>query len=91
MNDLRPIYDEMLEHTSDKVTAALLTLADVIQNKHMIDVASGENFGHELALALKNVFKNSSISTTASVSMEGPIEVSVNVDEMPVVTVENAE
>jgi len=55
------------ELTEDDTACAILTLASVINEKTLFDGASGANFGHELALALKNVAENSTHSISAEV------------------------
>lgn len=52
-------FEEAQEATDDKIAAAILVLSKAIRDKRTIDVASGENFGHELALALKNALSES--------------------------------
>lgn len=49
------------------VAAAILTLANVIDRKKVLDTPSSENFGHELALALKNVLEEKQLSVIATI------------------------
>jgi hypothetical protein len=42
--------------TQNSIAAAILVLAQVIEDKEMLDEKSAENLGHELCLALKDVF-----------------------------------
>ncbi len=45
----------------DDTTAAILLLAEAIRDSSTFRRSNAENFGHELALALKNVLSESKI------------------------------
>jgi hypothetical protein len=46
--------------------AAMLVLADAVRESVTFDRLSAENFGHELALALKNVLQESEIRVVSN-------------------------
>lgn len=71
MNNTLHSFNDMRSETSSDVAAAILTLANVIENKHYFDIASSENFGHELCLSLRALFEKKSLSVNANVTMEG--------------------
>ena len=61
MKSIIELFEIAQEATDDKTSAAILVLAWVIKEKELLDTKSGEIFGHELALALKDTFKESTI------------------------------
>lgn len=57
------IYSDYLDKTDNPIAAAILTLADAMQIDQQ---AKAELFGHELAVALKDVFDNNVVQVTVS-------------------------
>lgn len=64
--DIEATFQQALALTENETAAALLVLAQVIQQKKVFDTSSAENFGHELAIALRE--------TSLRVNVEGRIE-----------------
>ena len=71
MNNTLHAFNAMQSETESDVAAAILTLANIIENKHYFDRSSSENFGHELSLGLQALFERKSLSVNANVTMEG--------------------
>ena len=69
MNNTLYTFNEMRSKTGSDVAAAILTLANVIENKHYFDRSSSENFGHELNLGLQALFEQKTLSVNANVTM----------------------
>ena len=70
MTDIKRFWQEATALVEDDTAAAVLVLAMVMQEKHMFDGSSAENFGHELAIALKNVLsEGGSLSVNAEVAV----------------------
>lgn len=62
MNDLIKSFESVKEELQvDDTTAALLVLAEAVRRSATFNPVNAENFGHELALALKNVLKDGAI------------------------------
>jgi len=62
MNNIFAEYQEIKEELDcDDTAAAILVLAQAIQGSAAFSRSNAENFGHELAMALKNVLKESLI------------------------------
>jgi len=57
-------------HLKSETAGAILVLAASIERNGTFNRNNAENFGHELALALKNVFENSSISINGRIETE---------------------
>jgi hypothetical protein len=63
-------FSEFQDAGVPDTAAAILVLASVIDRKPMLDRQSGENFGHELAVALKNVLEEKSFQIHAEVNRD---------------------
>ena len=59
LDDFKWLMDEGVE---SETTAALLVLASSVERASVFSPSNAENFGHELALALKHVFEYSTIN-----------------------------
>jgi hypothetical protein len=57
-------------HLKSETAGAILVLAASIERNGTFNRSNAENFGHELALALKNVFENTSISINGRIETE---------------------
>lgn len=57
-------------HLESETAGAILVLAASIERNATFNRNNAENFGHELALALKHVFENSSISINGRIETE---------------------
>lgn len=60
------------ETQSSDIVCALLTLAEVIADKHILDQPSAENFGHELSLALR--FAPVPVAVEGAIALDGSVE-----------------
>ena len=60
----------MEEGLRSEVAGAILVLAASIERASTFSQSNAENFGHELALALKHVFEHSSISINGDMRTE---------------------
>lgn len=58
VEDFLEIKEEAL---CDDTAAAIILLADAIRESGAFTISNAENFGHELAIALKNVLQESQI------------------------------
>lgn len=71
MSDIKILAEEFYEirhHTGcNDTAAAILILADAIRDSATFSRSNAENFGHELALALKNVLSESTISVSGEI------------------------
>ena len=67
LEDFNQIMERGLE---SETAAAILVLAASVERAGAFSPTNAENFGHELALALKHVFKHSSISVNGSIQTE---------------------
>ena len=61
LDDFKWLMEEGVE---SETTAALLVLASSVERASVFSPSNAENFGHELALALKHVFEHSAINIT---------------------------
>lgn len=59
LDDFKWLMEEGVE---SETTAALLVLAASLERASVFSPNNAENFGHELALALKHVFEHSTIN-----------------------------
>lgn len=57
-------------HLESETAGAILVLAASIERNGTFNRNNAENFGHELALALKHVFENSTISVNGRIETE---------------------
>lgn len=60
----------MRGHLESETAGAILVLAASIERNGTFNRNNAENFGHELACALKHVFENSSISINGRIETE---------------------
>lgn len=74
---MNPILEDYLDFKSNgecgDTAAALLVVAKAIKESSTFSRANAENFGHELALALKNVLSESTFSVSLEVDGEVPL------------------
>ena len=69
MNSMTAICDayyEALKQTEEPTAAAILVLASSIEESAPFNRRNAENFGHELAMALKNVLQESTLQVSNS-------------------------
>lgn len=60
IGDVEADFEEIKDRTGvGDTAAAILVLASAIRDSQTFNRAAAENFGHELALALKNVIEES--------------------------------
>jgi hypothetical protein len=65
-------FEQVMQRGSleSETAGAILVLAASIERTGTFSRSNAENFGHELALALKHVFEHSSISVNGSIQTE---------------------
>jgi len=65
-------FNQVMErgYLESETAGAILVLAASIERSGTFNRSNAENFGHELALALKHVFENSSISINGRIETE---------------------
>ena len=65
-------FQEVYEKSGAKsdVAVALLVLASRIERASTFSVSNAENFGHELACALKNVFEHASFNVNGDIKAD---------------------
>ena len=66
MDPLLAQYLEYRRHIENPIAAAIVVLADVIQEKTLFDPQCAENFGHELYTSLKEVMSDATMNVSVA-------------------------
>ena len=72
MTEIEEKWNQATGLADNHLAAAILVLAMTIEEKHVFDRSSGENFGHEIAVALKNVLAESTVQLSGNILTETP-------------------
>jgi hypothetical protein len=68
--NIRDLFKEARDSTESELAAAILVLADVIENKTFFDKRSAENLGHELCMSLNETVLSSIVTISGDIDIK---------------------